>query len=958
MDIDNLLNLERRTGIKNDDIEDFVDKASKVQQAIQDLLSGKVDPENCRVEGIDTEEEKAEKERLRLERQKQYQEKEKQLQLKRKQEEIERWWSGAEFFKPKSSTELEQDLDDVNLTVNPIDKLRARYNFDYSRWEQWVPNDEATKEEIAANKRVIEEQKNKEFESQNPEFCSQFLSDAEKRQQIIAKKQESADISRLKGNRYFKARNFERALELYMEALKESPYDSKTLLNVAQVHIKSKNLEDASEFIKRTLYLEPKNVKALSRKAFVHCEMKNMAEATEAISQALLIDPHNIELIALQKEIKVIDKEINEELAVADLSLRTATDTQPLSLHDRLNQLRDQICTTNDTIAAILRATVWPDMDIEKQLLGLSKEIRGLLSIDDSNQIDSLRTMMRTSEALKALVQYFQALLKLQLWEMKNGKNSQIPTASSITTYSSEVVNLLAKCTDQQRGSKVVLVENRVISSLKTILQHTDRSYSFADKADLSLLFASVKLLLVLGGDDLCVKTRAAVLGEKTLMCTVGSTLGNISYLLANAKQKSLEPEQQATLLSLIQECVSILKALAFSDFAKSVDDATGNAGKRKAESANLGSLICALGSALMICGEQTKNWKTANDRMRSITESCIESLLGFSQYEQFRDFFAIPLPAFNEDEKDSTKNTASSISMVLKAMSSSAFKENLTFASNCLACLMNASLDAVATGNGSSIAVKEEVIRSGGVDMLLAAVQLGDVERSKIIAAGGGNLLSRKAGLLSRLAPLESVQKLLLKAKAYRAICRRLVPPSTSNATAVDEDDSKAAADEKSHYIRTLASIGTATIIALSKNGTCIDIAEVTKIALEENLISSLLAVFPRPKDDCGVITPQTVTLMPTMPASPLLIGNAARCLMTFADISSCSEQLYGSNKKYQSLIGVEKLICAMATCVDMRVRKNIAILLAKGCKVPGIREKITELRGMQMMVELQDRL
>ena len=26
MDIDNLLNLERRTGVKNDDIEDFVDK--------------------------------------------------------------------------------------------------------------------------------------------------------------------------------------------------------------------------------------------------------------------------------------------------------------------------------------------------------------------------------------------------------------------------------------------------------------------------------------------------------------------------------------------------------------------------------------------------------------------------------------------------------------------------------------------------------------------------------------------------------------------------------------------------------------------------------------------------------------------------------------------------------------------------------------------------------------------
>lgn len=100
-----------------------------------------------------------------------------------------------------------------------------------------MPNDDATKEEIAENKRLLEEQKNKEFESQNPEFCSQFLSDAEKRQQTIAKKQETADISRLKGNRFFKARNFERALELYMDALKESPYDAKTLLNVAQVRM-------------------------------------------------------------------------------------------------------------------------------------------------------------------------------------------------------------------------------------------------------------------------------------------------------------------------------------------------------------------------------------------------------------------------------------------------------------------------------------------------------------------------------------------------------------------------------------------------------------------------------------------------------------------------------------------------------------------------------------------------
>ena len=42
---------------------------------------------------------------------------------------------------------------------------------------------------------------------------------------------------RLKGNRFFKVKQYEKALELYIEGLKESPYDSKTTLNIAQVYI-------------------------------------------------------------------------------------------------------------------------------------------------------------------------------------------------------------------------------------------------------------------------------------------------------------------------------------------------------------------------------------------------------------------------------------------------------------------------------------------------------------------------------------------------------------------------------------------------------------------------------------------------------------------------------------------------------------------------------------------------
>lgn len=80
-----------------------------------------------------------------------------------------------------------------------------------------------------------EEIRNKEFEKNNAEFCSEFLTDMDKRKKVTEKKQESADISRLKGNRYFKAKAYDKALELYMEALKDCPFDAKTLNNIAQV---------------------------------------------------------------------------------------------------------------------------------------------------------------------------------------------------------------------------------------------------------------------------------------------------------------------------------------------------------------------------------------------------------------------------------------------------------------------------------------------------------------------------------------------------------------------------------------------------------------------------------------------------------------------------------------------------------------------------------------------------
>lgn len=62
MDLDSLLDIEKRTNVGNDDIADFVRKATAVEEAVRALRNGEIAPEDVKVEGIDTEEEKAEKE--------------------------------------------------------------------------------------------------------------------------------------------------------------------------------------------------------------------------------------------------------------------------------------------------------------------------------------------------------------------------------------------------------------------------------------------------------------------------------------------------------------------------------------------------------------------------------------------------------------------------------------------------------------------------------------------------------------------------------------------------------------------------------------------------------------------------------------------------------------------------------------------------------------------------------
>jgi hypothetical protein len=237
MDIDRVLNLEKRTGIKEDDIEEFLRKANDVEAAIRGMRDGTINPDDVRVEGIESEEEKLQKEIERQEKLALQRIKAEELGLLRKKEEKDRWWAGSELFVSNKDSEDQTMSSEEELLQNKRSKQLLGYTADYSRWNEWVPSDPVSFQEDTERKTEEERIRNNEFEKNNGEFCNQYLDDMKVREKAQLKKSESAEACRLKGNRFFKRKDYSTALIQYMDALKVLPYEGKTLLNIAQVYI-------------------------------------------------------------------------------------------------------------------------------------------------------------------------------------------------------------------------------------------------------------------------------------------------------------------------------------------------------------------------------------------------------------------------------------------------------------------------------------------------------------------------------------------------------------------------------------------------------------------------------------------------------------------------------------------------------------------------------------------------
>lgn len=306
-------------------------------------------------------------------------------------------------------------------------------------------------------------------------------------------------------------------------------------------------------------------------------------------------------------------------------------------------------------------------------------------------------------------------------------------------------------------------------------------------------------------------------------------------------------------------------------------------------------------------------NLAAALNRDVSLNPLVIEALVGLSQMETIRDGFLLPVVS----SYAASLSPKSSIECLLFCLLKSSDE---VLISNGVAVLMNISLDS------QRLDILQEILKGGGLQVALSGLSMNSPASSSVSQSQTA-LISRKAGLLSRLVNIDEVKTLLVDPSMFQSLANAI--------HCIDKED-----PSFPHYIRALASISNLP-------------PHCYRIADSVGLISDLVNVFPMPRSELGEITAQSVILHPEKKVSAVLLGNLARCLMHLANDEQCLLQMF-ADKQFTT----EKIICAFATHGDIKVRKNLAILLAKGSKIPFVREKMNRLRGMQMLMQMQNQL
>jgi stress-induced-phosphoprotein 1 len=102
-----------------------------------------------------------------------------------------------------------------------------------------------------------------------------------------------AEEAKLRGNEFFRQKDFGKAIAEYEDAVKRAPTDAAIRNNLSAALAKIMDFNGAKKQIEKALELDPKYVKAWARKGDIEFAFKEYHKALDSYKQGLELDPDN-----------------------------------------------------------------------------------------------------------------------------------------------------------------------------------------------------------------------------------------------------------------------------------------------------------------------------------------------------------------------------------------------------------------------------------------------------------------------------------------------------------------------------------------------------------------------------------------------------------------------------------------------------------------------------------------
>jgi len=900
LNVDNLLDMEKRTGIKDGDIDSFLSKVNDVQKQLDMLQSGELKPEDVKVPGEKTPEELKEEAEEKARRAKEKAER----KAREKKEEREKWWKGARFRvesleERKEQREIVQPVEIEGLKF-PQPKKKGKDCIDYSMWEKWIPDDPVSLEELRQKEQEINKQKDAEFEKNNPEFCNNFIEDMKKREKSKLRKETTAEVQKQKGNKAFKRRDYEKALRRYQEALDEMPFLVPVLSNMAQCHLKLKNYDDTIEYCSRALFLKPSWVKAYSRRALAKRRKGMFQEALNDLEDGLKVEPENESLqkekVKLVEEWEEVKGEMFVEQAIQGIKNRTAASQEVASSVEGAAQ-NESVANESKKLSKSMGANANADAtkdDEEKeesnesnvandgvppapalspvsapQAKNLPKRPKEFGLIDNLMEKLSNRSPNAIRTALNALADVLKDDEKCRIFFRSSGHFETL-----IEMFLLEDSSLLA---DSRRKYDIALLK-----TLRSSCINRKNQQLFIKKQGLATLTS--RSVDIISTNDGKIDVDASLAIGEFFETVVEHTF--TQKQLHKPKYKEMIPCLVEFLAGtknpkVIEACAGALSILALTDIDRDFFYTTSSLFKR--------DVVSVCGTLLLNASTYTKKNPLTMETKEALTRLLANLMINSS----FRKHLA------KEDI----------IRGLLTVLGGAEGQISATTQSNALAALMNGAVQQDNTPAEVFQTVRSILVKLGAIPLLLLLLGMQDVKSNN-------ELCVRAAGLLARCSLDSEGRKKLCEVHAFELLVDVV---------------SMAEGDVLGHLIRVVA--------VCMKDGD----KSLREVLRKKNGGKKLVGIV----QSAGKLA--KLGKLKKNKELSTLVGNAMKTLIP------CVQDVTDPIVEEMAALGlIENVIEVLKGCNDGPVRKNTAIVLARLCRHPKLNTKIRALRGVEILMTL----